>query len=200
MAVCSWCQREMCTAASCTVQELHRDRVPIRMVRWGRESRSSTTARCPDCNVRPGGFHHLGCDVQRCGLCGGQMISCGCRFDEDGPDPDEEEAEWGGVGVPAGVDGNGCLTEVVPIGGQEVIVHFDDLPPSDLTVIDGIPVTTALRTVIDIAPEVSAEHLARIVQDLLDRRLFTVAEARARIAQPDMVGRPGARLLLAVLP
>jgi hypothetical protein len=34
--------------------------------------------------VRPGGFHHPGCDLQSCPVCGGQMMTCGCRFDEDG--------------------------------------------------------------------------------------------------------------------
>lgn len=203
MAVCTWCEREMTAAVSCSVQELHRGGVPVRMVPWGREPGWSATARCHDCNVRPGGFHHPGCDVQRCGLCAGQMISCGCRFDEDGPDTDDEDDEdddWSITSTAAGVDGNGCLTEVVDIGGREVIVHYDDLPPSDLTVLNGVPVTTALRTVIDIAPEVSSEELVRIVHDFLDRNLFTVDEALARIAQPDMIHRRGAHLLRAVLP
>lgn len=32
------------------------------------------------------------------------------------------------------------------IGDQPVIVHHDDLPPHDRTVVHGIPCTTALRT------------------------------------------------------
>lgn len=38
---------------------------------------------CPDCNTRNGGYHHLGCDIERCPRCGGQLLSCGC------PDPIE---------------------------------------------------------------------------------------------------------------
>jgi hypothetical protein len=38
------------------------------------------------------------------------------------------------------------------------------------------------------------------VQDCLRRRLFTVEEALARLAQPDMLTRPGAKLLRQALP
>ena len=35
--------------------------------------------RCPDCGCGHGEKHHGDCDVQRCGVCGKQQISCGCR-------------------------------------------------------------------------------------------------------------------------
>jgi len=38
--------------------------------------------RCHDCNIKHGGFHHPGCDVERCPKCGGQLISCGCLDEE----------------------------------------------------------------------------------------------------------------------
>jgi hypothetical protein len=86
------------------------------------------------------------------------------------------------------------------VGGQEVIVHCDDIPASDRTTVSGIPCTTALRTVIDIAADVDLAHLETIVRDCLDRRLFTVDEARRRLSQPDMATRAGAVLLRRVLP
>ena len=58
---------------------------------------------------------------------------------------------------------------------------------------------TVVRTVIDLAPEVSQSHLERMVRDCLRRGLFTVEEARRRVAEPDMVGRRGAEALRRLL-
>lgn len=91
------------------------------------------------------------------------------------------------------VDGNGVLTERRRLGGQDVIVHYDDLPDTDRTVVDGIPVTTALRTVLDLAVELSDRELERMIDDCLRRHLFTVEEGLARAAEPDMLLRSGAQ-------
>ena len=50
---------------------------------------------CPDCQVSPGKKHELGCDVERCPICGFQLLSCGHT-------PEEAErqiwdGEWPGL-------------------------------------------------------------------------------------------------------
>ena len=82
MAVCTWCDREMTTHVSCTISALHEQ--------GARRALAPAIRPCGDCGAPSGGLHHLGCDLQRCPCCSGQLISCGCRFDEDGPDPDDE--------------------------------------------------------------------------------------------------------------
>jgi hypothetical protein len=195
MAVCSWCNGEMATAISCVVDAFHRNGRRFDMLRFGDEpGRRTSRDRCGDCGVVRGGWHHPGCDLQPCPACSRQLLSCGCRFDEDGPDASLSLAE------PLGVDGNGVPTERMWIGDQEVIIHRDDVPESDITTVHGIRCTTALRTVIDVAPDVPASHLEEIVGDCLERGLFTVEEASRRLAEPDMIGRRGAELLRRALP
>jgi hypothetical protein len=187
MAICVWCQREMTTGISCVVDAFHRDGRRFAM-------KPVSGARCGDCGVARGGWHHPGCDHQRCPECGDQLMWCGCLFDEDDGGPGDLVVE------PLGVDGNGLLTERVWVAEQEVIVHRDDYPESDMTTIQGIRCTNALRTVIDMAPEVSAEDLEHMLYDVLTRGFFTVEEAWRRLAEPDMADRRGAELLRRILP
>lgn len=93
-------------------------------------------------------------------------------------------------------DRNGRPIERRVVGGIEVVVHFDsDIPESDLTIVDGIPCTTAVRTLVDIAPELCAADLDHAIQDALARRLFSLEELSARCTAPDLAGALGARLI-----
>jgi very-short-patch-repair endonuclease len=58
-----------------------------------------------------------------------------------------------------------------------VVVHYARLDPEDHAVVDGIPVTSPARTVLDLAPDRSRRDLDRLMnraeeRELLDRRRF----------------------------
>ena len=54
-------------------------------VRFGDEKEDWGADRqpCHDCGVRKSEVHIFGCDVERCPVCGGQVIYCECKFDDE---------------------------------------------------------------------------------------------------------------------
>jgi hypothetical protein len=58
---------------------------------------SSELPNCPDCGVAPGVWHVLGCDVERCPYCGGQLLSCKhFLFGAGEPTPPDDRLRWTG--------------------------------------------------------------------------------------------------------
>lgn len=96
MAICRYCNREMSTAPSCCVEFYVVGDRSTRRVPFGSERPRWRMDRCGDCGVALGGFHHPGCDIERCPVCGKQGISCGCTDEwdvlDDGPYVDVPEA------------------------------------------------------------------------------------------------------------
>jgi len=82
MAICKWCPKDMedDSVISCD-RNTHVDFAGFREV--PSIPHRMHAKRCHDCNVKPGGLHHPGCDMEQCPRCRGQLISCGC-LDGDG--------------------------------------------------------------------------------------------------------------------
>jgi hypothetical protein len=82
MAVCSACQQEMTAADACIRSWENLGGQAYDRIRYGDEKRPRSwgppPARCGDCNVSLGGFHHPGCDLERCPRCANQLLMCGC--------------------------------------------------------------------------------------------------------------------------
>lgn len=90
MAICDICYHDMLSGIGCLEDPLHRDGEVAHRIRYGSERPSwGDIPNCGDCGTPKGSYHHPGCDIERC-ACGGQAISCGCRYDEDPVDPWEE--------------------------------------------------------------------------------------------------------------
>lgn len=86
MAICKYCNQDMETAKSCTVTHLEdfADGIPTKRIRY------VGNGRCHDCGVKPGGFHHPGCDWEECPRCHLQAIfSCTCELKQELEDEDE---------------------------------------------------------------------------------------------------------------
>jgi len=69
---CQDCGQKMTTAKTCTLKTIE-----------GCERNTDyfdDNERCHDCGIvnKKGNYHHLGCDMERCPKCKGQLISCGC--------------------------------------------------------------------------------------------------------------------------
>lgn len=82
MAICGWCDKEMndLDVTSCDGNKVVDELGGLPSVPASHD--------CHDCNVKKGGFHHPGCDNERCPVCGYQLISCGCL------DKEEDEDAW----------------------------------------------------------------------------------------------------------
>lgn len=84
--------------------------------------------------------------------------------------------------------------------GDGVRLHRADLKPGDVCLVRGVPVTSPLRTALDVSRSASLEEAVAIVDGLFRRGLLTVEEFRAAAAAvPPAPGRHRIQLVAALV-
>lgn len=77
MAKCEACGQEMLTAKGCTFKYLKMtDGRFVERQKVGDEGWTPEGQRCGDCGALYGNYHHPNCDIERCPVCGMQLLSC----------------------------------------------------------------------------------------------------------------------------
>lgn len=79
------------------------------------------------------------------------------------------------------------------------IYRTNDLPAADVTITDGIPITTPTRTLIDLAAVVDEEPLEIALDDALRRRLTSIPRLTWRLRELAKNGRHGTAAMRALL-
>lgn len=75
MAKCEYCGKEMSKSSGCDCIIFMMDGLSYKRTVFAGDKNE----KCPDCGCHFGRYHHPGCRMEICPICGGQLLSCCCR-------------------------------------------------------------------------------------------------------------------------
>jgi hypothetical protein len=78
--VCPSCNQDIQFAGTCRLKKIIYGAEEYFSVKFGNEKNYSNhkLERCIDCNVKKGGYHHSGCEMEECPKCGETLLVCKC--------------------------------------------------------------------------------------------------------------------------
>jgi len=83
LAICKFCGKEKTGASSCIESFIIIDKKKYRPIPYKKPGRIFTKEqnqkRCPDCNIKPEEYHHVGCSIEICPRCNSRWIECRCQ-------------------------------------------------------------------------------------------------------------------------
>ena len=88
MPICMTCQRDIHAADSCTYEVWVLNDVVYAPIPYEDRHGAPETrppARCADCGVARGRYHHFGCALEECPRCHRQVLTCDCLDALDAP-------------------------------------------------------------------------------------------------------------------
>ena len=83
---CDYCKKDMNISNGCKERQIIRGNKKYKQIKVGDKGdfyENEENAVCGDCGAKYKNYHHLGCDLERCPACKGQLISCICGYERE---------------------------------------------------------------------------------------------------------------------